>query len=296
MNHQQSLINLLLLSAAASSGHKKGTSHSKGYRNDSLNTYSNTYDTSYVNSSSTFLPALLAALYAADDAIGLNPEATGPFVLSPLEYDYNALEPYISEETLRYHHDCLHQRYVDLLNNALERYPEFYNYTLNEFLLFPDRLPSDVQAQILNNAGGHYNHTLTWKLISPANKNVPTVAFAESINEQFGSFENMASILKAAGLSVFGTGYAWLTLNPYGRLLVVTTEEQLTPIPLRSIPLLPIDVWEHAYYLDTGTSRANYLDNYFNLVDWQRVGNRYTSAMTIFNNMNAMEQPPLTNS
>ena len=324
MNQKQSLMNLLLLSAAATNTRKKRSIDLKNYRNASPNTYIHTYDantyshvptaspymttpsatsspsnkvqqgtslsaTVAAETSSTFIPALLAALYAADEAVGLNPEATGPFALSPLEYDYNALEPYISEETLRLHHDVLHQKYVDSLNNALARYPEFYNYTLSEFLLFPDRLPSDAQAQILHNAGGHYNHDLTWKLIGPANKNVPTGAFAESINRQFGSFENMTTILKEAGLSVFGTGYAWLALNPYGRLIVVTSEEQLTPIALRTVPLLPIDVWEHAYYLDTGSNRGKYIDNYLNAVNWNRVGDRYSAAMSIFDNMNALE-------
>lgn len=331
MNQKQSIMNLLLLSAAASNAHKKGTVCSRNYRNDSANTYTNTYSastypttpitstymttppiapspsnpanqtaspsaTAAAQTSSTFLPALLAALYAADEAIGLNPEATGPFALSPLEYDYNALEPYISEETLRLHHDVLHQKYVDSLNNVLARYPEFYNYTLSEFLLFSDRLPSDAQAQILHNAGGHYNHDLTLKLIGPASKNVPTGAFAESVNRQFGSFENMTTILKEAGLSVFGTGYVWLALNPYGRLLVVTSEEQLTPIALRTVPLLPIDVWEHAYYLDTGSNRGDYIDNYLNIVNWKRVGDRYNAAMSVFDNMNALEPCLPTNS
>ena len=234
----------------------------------------------------TFNPALLAALYAADAAVNMNPDTTGPFTLPPLEYDYNALEPYISEATLRTHHEALHQRYVDNLNIALARYPEFYQYTLEELLLFPDRLPSDIQAQILNNAGGHYNHSLTWKLIGPNNRNQPTGNFAQAVNSQFFSFENMKTILKEAAESVVGTGYAWLALNPYGRMIVVTSEEQLTPIALRSIPLLPIDVWEHAYFLDYLESRSDFLDHLFCLIDWERVGERYNAALEALGSAN----------
>lgn len=234
----------------------------------------------------TFLPAFLAALYAADEAVNLTPEATGPFALQPLEYDYDALEPYIGEETLRIHHDKLHRNYVNNLNAVLARYPEFYSYTLSELLLFPDRFNSDIQSQIVHNAGGNYNHALTWKLIGPNTQMRPTGEFAVAINKQFGSFDNLKRILTEAALSVRGTGYAWLALNPYGRMIIVTTEEQLTPIPLRSIPLLPIDMWEHAHYLDTGENRQQYVENYLSLVDWNRVGARYMAAMNVLNNVN----------
>ena len=249
-----------------------------------LSTYS---PTAAAQADNTFLPLLLAALYAANEAVGIPTDTTGPFSLAPLEYDYNALEPYISEETLRTHHCELHQRYVDQLNTALNRYPEFHPYTIEEFLLFPDRLPSDIQTQVINNAGGDYNHSLTWKLIGPLNQSRPTGAFAEAIDNEFGSFENLKSVLKEAGLSVFGTGYAWLALNPYGRMLIATTEEQLTPIPLRTVPLLPIDVWEHAYFLDRSGHRSAYIDSYFNLINWDRVGDRYNAAMEVLSQDNS---------
>lgn len=327
MNQQKSLMNLLLVSTAAFSGYQKGanthyrsqqinTNHA--YRNENLNvpnpslqnnpinantTYSNTMQvssqapcvtsgtpsaTATAQADNTLLPALLAALYAADEAIGINPEATGPFSLPPLEYDYNALVPYTSEETLRIHYNQLHRRYVNNLNTALACCPEFYNYTLQEFLLFPDRLPSGVQTQIVNNAGGDYNHSLTWKLIGPPNNTRSTGDFASVIDKQFGSFENLKSILKQTALSVFGTGYAWLTLNPYGRMIVVTTGQQLTPIPLRTVPLLLIDVYEHAYFLDYESNRGEYVDQLFNLVNWNRVASRYDAAMNIFNNVNEL--------
>lgn len=315
MNQQKSLIQLLLVSTAALSGcqkhsHKPSNAsqmrhpqcgcHNSNSQQGST-TYSSTSPSSTIMSNmlssataaaqadSVFLPVLLPALYAADYAVGLNPESTGPYSLSPLEYDYNALEPYISEATMRMHHGTHHAKYVDNLNDALSLYPELYGYTLSEMLLFSDRLPSDIQAQVLHNAGGTYNHDLTCKLIGPANNTYPTGAFAESINRQFGSFENLVNILTVAGESVVGTGYAWLALNPYGRMIVVTSEEQLTPIALRSVPLLPIDVWEHAHYLDTGANRQEYLDNYFNTVNWERVEARYDAARNIFDNTMALQ-------
>lgn len=245
-------------------------------------TGSNPSATDAAQADNIFLPAFLAALYAADEAVNLNPESSGPFQLHPLEYDYDALEPYIGEETLRIHHNSLHHNYVDNLNNAL--YPEFYSYTLLELLLFHDRFPSDIQSQIIHNAGGHYNHALTWKLIGPGRSNQPSGDFAKAVDKQFGSFENLKLILTEAAMSVKGTGYAWLALNPYGRMIVVTTEEQLTPIPLRTVPLLPIDVWEHAHYLDYGENRNQYIGNYLELVDWDRVGARFTAANDILMN------------
>lgn len=244
--------------------------------------------TALAHSDNTFLPALPAALYAADAASNMTPNATGPFTLPPSEYEYDDLEPCIGEDTLRIHHGTLHQNYVDNLNTALARYPEFYAYNLNELLLFPDRLPSDIQRQILHNAGGHYNHSLVWKTLSGSNYQRPTGDFAAAVNTQFGSFENLKTVLKAAGESVHGTGYAWLAVNPYGRLIVVTTEEQGTPIPLRAVPLLPIDVWEHAYFLDHQEDRGQHIDCLFNLINWELVGNRYVAAMDVFNNANEL--------
>lgn len=222
--------------------------------------------------------AMLNSLYQADSATDI-PASTGPFELPPLEYNYNALEPYIDEATMRVHHDGHHRTYVNNLNNALSRYPEFYDYTLEELLLFSDRLPSDIQTQVINNAGGHYNHSLTWKLIGPPTNSMPTGQLKAAIENQFSTFDNFKAALTLAALSVFGSGYAWLILNPYGRLQIVTTGNQTTPIPLRGIPILPIDVWEHAYYLKHQNKRGNYIDNYFKVINWDRVGDRYDAAL-----------------
>ena len=291
MNSKNQIINLLLFSTAAYSGIKKASSSTSSgpktvvqknppYRRD-LNSQNTPLGTDPATPAVPVItqPILLAALYAADDAINMNAQSTGPFELPPLEYNYNALEPYIDEKTLRVHHNKLHKVYVDNLNAALARHPEFYGATLDQLLLFPDRLPSDIQTQVTNNAGGHYNHSLMWKIIGPGNKNRPTGDFAEVINSQFGSFDNLKRALTAAADSVFGSGYAWLVLNPYGRLIIVTSGNQNTPIPLRTIPLLPIDVWEHAYFLKHQDERAAYIEDYFNLINWDRVAARYYAAL-----------------
>ena len=228
---------------------------------------------------------LLSALNAADAAIQLPSTSTGPFTLAPLDYDYNALEPYIPEKTLRLHHDAHHQNYVNQLNSALERYPETYNASLNELLLFPDCLPSDIQTQVTNNAGGHYNHALMWKVIGPPKNSQPTGALAEAIDLQFGSFENFKRAFATAAESVFGSGYAYLVLNPYGRLIIVTTNNQTTPIPLRVVPLLPLDVWEHAYYLKHQNNRKDYINDYMHLINWDQVDRRYEAAENAFQTM-----------
>lgn len=224
------------------------------------------------------IPEFLSALYAADEALDMNPLSTGPFSLPPLDYDYNALEPYIDERTLRIHQQQLHRNYVNQLNEALSLYPPSYESTLNELLLFPDRLPSTIQTQVTNNAGGHYNHYLMWKVLNSNQKSRPTGDFLEAINMQYGSFENLRTVLTAAANSVFGSGYAYLVLNPYGRLLIITTDDQTTPIPARTIPLLPIDMWEHAYFLRHQANRSAYIKNYFSVIDWSQVGKRFEAA------------------
>lgn len=292
LNNQ--IVNLLLLSTAAYAGCKKGGISSQSYaKSNSKDSPSFRIDgmtmpppsDDYViditdpSTDALIRPKLLNALYAADDAVNMNPTSTGPFALQPLDYDYDALEPYIDEKTLRIHQQKLHKAYIDNLNSALARHPEFYGATLDQLLLFRDQLPSDIQTQVTNNAGGNYNHALMWKVIGPPNKSRPTGALADAIMTQFGSFENLRQNLKAASESVFGSGYAWLVLNPYGRLLILTISNQGTPIPLRTIPLLPIDVWEHAYYLKHQNNRGNYIDDYFNVINWDHVGKRYEAAL-----------------
>lgn len=284
------LLQILLLSTAATSGVKKLNAQKTPTSNyPKRSTSSNVLTRRTCNNDSNkrqemiSTNKIISALNAADEASNMQPTATGPFTLKPLNYDYNALEPYIDEATLRLHHGAHHQTYVNNLNKALSRYPDNYDQTLNEILLFPDRLPGDIQTQVTNNAGGHYNHTLMWQVIGPQTGQKPTGALGDAINAQFGSYENFKRAFSAAAESVFGSGYAYLVLNPYGRLLIITTSNQTTPIPLRTIPLLPLDVWEHAYYLKHQNKRANYINDYFNVINWNEVGKRYDAATAVLN-------------
>lgn len=201
------------------------------------------------------------------------------FVLPPLPYAYDALEPYIDAETMRVHHNRHHQTYVNNLNNAIARYPELYAYTLGQLLTYSDRLPSDVQSAILNNGGGHYNHSFFWNLLSPEANMMPTGTIGSAINREFGSYSNFKRAFTAAALSVFGSGYAWLTLTPGGRLEIITTRNQDTPLPLNLVPLLALDVWEHAYYLNHQSNRDRYIENWFNVINWPYVNSIYEAAI-----------------
>lgn len=202
------------------------------------------------------------------------------FVLPPLPYAYDALEPYIDAETMRVHHDRHHQTYINNLNSAISRYPEIYAYTLGQILTFADQLPSDIQSAVINNGGGHYNHSFFWNLLSPEGGGTPTGAIGEAIDRQFGSFSNFRRAFSAAALSVFGSGYAWLVLTPNGRLEIITTSNQDTPLPRNLIPLLTIDVWEHAYYLKHQNEREGYVNNFFSVINWPYVNSIYEAAQT----------------
>lgn len=201
------------------------------------------------------------------------------FVLPPLPFAYDALEPYIDAETMRIHHDRHHQTYVNNLNDAISRYPELYAYTLGQMLTYADMLPSDVKSAILNNGGGHYNHSFIWNTLSPEGNMLPSGTISTAINREFGSYSNFKRAFTAAALSVFGSGYAWLVLTPGGRLEIITTRNQYTPLPLNLIPLLAIDVWEHAYYLKHQNNRDRYIENWFNVINWPYVNSIYEAAL-----------------
>lgn len=206
-----------------------------------------------------------------------------PFFLPPLNYAYDALEPFIDAKTMRIHHNKHHQKYIDELNLVLTRYPELANnYTLGQMLTFADRLPSDVQRAIINNGGGHYNHSFFWDNLtppSPDKENEPVGELAIAIENGFGSFNNFKAAFKAAALSVFGSGYAWLVKIPSGRLQIITTQNQITTLPLRAIPLVGIDVWEHAYYLKHQNERDAYIDNWFNVINWDYANDIYKASL-----------------
>lgn len=207
----------------------------------------------------------------------LEPTAmTYPFTLPPLPYAYNALEPIIGRRTMHFHHDKHMQAYVDNLNKALAPYPAFHNWTLEQLLTNLSDLPAEIRTAVRNNAGGVYNHLLYFDGMS-GRETRPSPLLRAAIADEFGSYKEWKSKMKEAGMGVFGSGWAWLVLDDRGRLAIVQTPNQDVPHPLR--PLLLVDVWEHAYYLQYQNLRANYLDAWFRLINWPLVEKRYLELL-----------------
>jgi Fe-Mn family superoxide dismutase len=198
------------------------------------------------------------------------------FEVPDLPYAYDALEPHIDEATMRVHHDKHHQAYVDKANAALEG-TEWADRSVEDVLTNLSSLPGDKQAPVRNNAGGHFNHSLFWKMMSPDGGGEPTGAVGEAITSTFGSFDAFKEEFKNAGIARFGSGWAWLVKDSSG-LAVVSTPNQDTPLSDGSAPLLGADVWEHAYYLKYQNKRPEYLDAFWNVVNWDYVNELYAAA------------------
>ena len=193
-----------------------------------------------------------------------------------LPYDYNALEPHIDEQTMRIHHDKHHQAYVDKANAALEG-TEWADKPVDEVLANLSSLPSDKQGPVRNNAGGHANHSLFWTILGPNGGGTPSGDLAAAIDNAFGSFDAFKQQMVDAGVNRFGSGWAWLVLDN-GQLAVTSSANQDSPISDGQTPLLGIDVWEHAYYLNYQNKRPDYLAAIWNVIDWSAVAERYASA------------------
>ncbi|HYV14828.1 MAG TPA: superoxide dismutase [Conexibacter sp.] len=190
-----------------------------------------------------------------------------------LPYAYDALEPHIDEATMRVHHDKHHQAYVDKANAALEG-TEWADKPVEEVLQALGSLPADKQGPVRNNAGGHYNHSLFWESMSPNGGGAPSGALADAIAAAFGSFDDFKAKVKDTGVGQFGSGWSWLVHDGSG-LAVVGSANQDNPISNGSTPLLGVDVWEHAYYLKYQNRRPDYLDAWWNVVDWDVVAQRF---------------------
>jgi superoxide dismutase, Fe-Mn family len=190
-----------------------------------------------------------------------------------LPYAYDALEPHIDEATMRVHHDKHHQAYVDKANAALEG-TEWADMPVEEVLKALGSLPADKQGPVRNNAGGHYNHSLFWESMSPDGGGAPSGALADAIAAAFGSFDDFKAKVKDTGVGQFGSGWSWLVHDGSG-LAVVGSANQDNPISNGSTPLLGVDVWEHAYYLKYQNRRPDYLDAWWNVVDWDVVAQRF---------------------
>lgn len=196
------------------------------------------------------------------------------YELPPLPYAYDALEPYIDADTMRFHHDRHHAAYVNNLNRALTPYPELHNKCLTELIQNLDQLPSPIRTTVRNNGGGHLNHTLFWAIMSPAGGGKPTGNIAQAIDTTFGSFTEFQQSFEQAGLSVFGSGWVWL-VGSGDRLEIITTPNQDSPLLQGKYPLLGNDVWEHAYYLKYQNRRGDYLKAWWNVVNWEVVNLRF---------------------
>ncbi len=197
-----------------------------------------------------------------------------PFVNLPLPYDYDLLEPFIDEKTMHLHHDKHLQTYINNLNSVLENFSHLQKLSLNQLLMHPSVIPGAQRTKVLNNAGGVYNHRFFFDMMTPSSTKKPTGNLEIAIDTCFGSFEQFKNKFKAAAMSVFGSGYAWLVLDK-GKLRIITTSNQNTPVPLCVTPLLCIDVWEHAYYLKHYNLRTDYIDDWFDVIDWYKAENIY---------------------
>jgi superoxide dismutase, Fe-Mn family len=195
------------------------------------------------------------------------------FSVPDLPYDYDALEPHIDEATMRVHHDKHHQAYVDKANGALEG-TEWADRDVEDVLQNLDSLPSEKQGPVRNNGGGHYNHTLFWQMLSPDGGGAPSGDLGAAIDSAFGSFEDFKAKFKEAGIARFGSGWAWLVKDGDG-VAIVSTPNQDSPISDGKTPLLGCDVWEHAYYLKYQNKRPDYIDAFWNVVNWDYVAQRF---------------------
>jgi Fe-Mn family superoxide dismutase len=198
------------------------------------------------------------------------------FSVPDLPYDYDALEPHIDEATMRVHHDKHHQAYVDKANAALEG-TEWADRDVEDVLKSLDSLPAEKQGPVRNNGGGHYNHSLFWQMLSPDGGGAPSGDLGAAIDAAFGSFDDFKAKFKEAGIGQFGSGWAWLVKDGDG-VAIVKTPNQDSPISDGKTPLLGCDVWEHAYYLKYQNKRPEYLDAFWNVVNWDHVAERFAAA------------------
>ena len=194
--------------------------------------------------------------------------------LSKLPYPYNALEPYIHEETMILHHTKHHQAYIDNLNKGLEAHPELQEQSPESLVKSLNSLPSDIQKVVRNHGGGHVNHTLFWTIMAPKAGGTPQKAVGIAIRKAFGDFTKFQEQFSQAALTQFGSGWAWLCVDTQSKLFIIQTPNQDSPLTQGLIPILGIDVWEHAYYLKYQNRRADYIKAWWNVVNWEEVENR----------------------
>lgn len=197
------------------------------------------------------------------------------YTLPELDYSYDAFESFVSKEIMELHHDNHHQTYIDKLNKAIEQHPDLKGMPLVELLQNLDSVPESIRTTVRNNGGGHYNHTLFWKFLSPNGGGEPTGKLAESLVQKYGSFDDFKEEFEAKAVGLFGSGWVWLQPD----LSIVTSPNQDSPLMEGGdAPLLGLDVWEHAYYLDYTYKRPEYVKAWWDVVSWEYVSERLEQA------------------
>lgn len=199
------------------------------------------------------------------------------YQLPSLTYSFEALEPHIDALTMQIHHDKHHNTYVTNLNAAVEKHPELFDKSVEELVADLAAVPEDIRTAVRNNGGGHANHSLFWSILAPNAGGEPTGELAEAINATFGSFEDFKKAFAAAAATRFGSGWAWLVVNN-GKLEVTSTPNQDSPLSEGKTPILGLDVWEHAYYLNYQNRRPDYIAAFWNVVNWDKVAELYAKA------------------
>jgi Fe-Mn family superoxide dismutase len=194
-----------------------------------------------------------------------------PYSLPQLPYSYDALEPYIDRMTMEIHHSKHHQAYINNLNSALEKYPEFCSLELEEILKNLDQLPGEIRITVRNNGGGHYNHSLFWEIMKPNGGGEPKGRLKEEIEKNFGSFEEFMKLFNEAAIKHFGSGWAWLAIDTDKKLKVYSLLNQDNPFMNGHFPIMGIDVWEHAYYLKYQNRRAEYVEAWRYVINWDKI-------------------------
>jgi Fe-Mn family superoxide dismutase len=201
-----------------------------------------------------------------------------PFQLPELGYATDALEPHIDGRTMEIHHGKHHQAYTNNLNAALEHHPELHGHSGEQLLGRLGELPEGIRAAVRNNGGGFVNHKLFWEIMAPGGSNRPTEEMSDLLSESFGSFDEFKQSFSGAAATQFGSGWAWLVVDPDGKLQVMATANQDSPISCNCVPILGVDVWEHAYYLNYQNRRPDYLDAFWNVVNWSEVSEKYSQT------------------
>lgn len=199
------------------------------------------------------------------------------YTLPDLPYAYDALEPAIDVETMHLHHDKHHNTYVTNLNAAIAKHPELGEKTVEELITAIDTLPEDIRVAVRNNGGGHANHSFFWEILAPNGGGEPTGALKEAIDASFGSFDKLKEEFKVAATGRFGSGWAWVIVED-GKLKVVSTANQDSPLMEGKTPVLGLDVWEHAYYLKYKNVRPDYIDAFWSIVNWDQANKNFASA------------------